>query len=202
MPLDGYDKMRGAVELDGLNHIVGRGDGADDESIADGADGLMMTGIDRCFEPVSGNKQGGRQHCCEPRSWGDMDGMGIENFPAGVVIDRCRQVLNQRAIPPDIEALQTGADGEDRLMEVKGVLQQELVDGGAGRISGTAFRDTGVTVSFRVNVVATAWKQDPLNGEENAGNAILSFMKGNQNRCHAGGMEGGQIGRKRALVVS
>jgi hypothetical protein len=108
-----------------------------------------------------------------------MDGMGIENFPAGAVIDRCCQVLNQRAIPPDVEALQTGADGEDGLVEAKGVLQQELVYGGARRVSGATFGDTGFAVSLRVNVVATARKQDPLNGEENAGNAILSLMEGN-----------------------
>jgi hypothetical protein len=196
MPLDGYNEMRGAIQLNSFNHVVFRGDCADEEVVSYSVDGLVMTRVDLNFQPVAGREQSGK-----PRFGVDAHRMGIENGAARAVIDRCSEVLNQTAIEPDIETLQTRADGEDGLVQIEGVLQQELVDGCAGGIGWAAFGYTGFAISLRVNIVATTGKQDALNTEKDAGHAGLALMERHKNGRHSGGMKGGQIRRERALIV-
>jgi len=45
-------------------------------------------------------------------------------------------VLNERSGAVDVEALQAVADAENGLVQVVGILQQEVVDGVAARIGG------------------------------------------------------------------
>ena len=86
-------------------------------------------------------------------------------------------------------------------MEVEGVLQQELIDGGAGGVGWATFGDAGFAISLWVNIIAASGKQDALDTKKNTGYSILPLMQRDQDGCHPGGMKGGQVGRKGTLIV-
>jgi hypothetical protein len=64
--------------------------------------------------------------------------VGFEDAAAGAWLTaRCRSgwgCPGSGAAAPDVEGLGALADGEDGLVEVEGVLDEELVDGGAGGV--------------------------------------------------------------------
>jgi len=86
-------------------------------------------------------------------------------------------------------------------MEVERILQEELVDSRAARVSLTAFGNAIFAISLRVNVVATAREQDSMCSMKQSRNAILTLVKRDENGGDAGGMKRGEIGRQRTLVV-
>ena len=127
--------------------------------------------------------------------------MGMDDFATGAVIHLGLDVLNERAVAPDIERLSAVADSKNGLLEVECVLQQELIDGGAGRVGLTTLGDWIFAKPLRVNVKAAARKQDALNTLEEAGDAVLAFVQGNDDGGNTRRVECGKIRRQRTLVV-
>jgi hypothetical protein len=197
MPLDRENEMARRVELNGLDNTIRRRDGADQKIVAGNADGLMVAGVDPRFGQVAGRNQAG-----QPGTRRNMDRMGLNDLPAGAVIDGGLQVLNQGAVAPYIQRLGAVADGEDGLLEVEGVLEEELVNGSAGGVRLAALRDWIFAKSLWVHIVKAAGEQNSLGSEEEPGNAIRALVKRNNNGGCARGVEGGKVGRQGALVVA
>ena len=91
---------------------------------------------------------------------GDLDGVGFEDFAARGVVDGAdavlfdlgRDVLNEGTTEVDVEGLGSVADGEDGFVVVEGVVDEELVDGGAGGVGGAAGGDGCLAVGVGVDV--------------------------------------------------
>jgi hypothetical protein len=128
--------------------------------------------------------------------------MGIHNGAARAVVDGGFQVLDERAIAPDVQGLRAVADSEDRLLEVESVLEKQLVYGRSGRIRRAAFGDSCLAIPFRINIIATAGEQDSLDSQKQFGNAVLALVEGKYDWGCTGGFEGGKVRRQRTLVVS
>jgi hypothetical protein len=141
----------------------------------------------------------------EPGSWGDFEGVGFEDGTFGGVVyggsDLGGDVLDEGASAPDVEGLQALTDGEDRLVEVEGVLQEELVNGGAWCVGRRALGDAGLTVFLRVDVGGAAGKKDSLDGGEDFGDALRRLVEGNGDGCSSGRVERVEVLGKSALVV-
>jgi len=79
--------------------------------------------------------------------------VGFNHLAARAVVDGGVEdgfeILNEGAVAPDIEGLCAVADGEDWLVEIEGVLEQELVDGGSGSVGRAAGGDGFFTVALR-----------------------------------------------------
>ena len=86
-------------------------------------------------------------------------------------------------------------------MEIKGVLEQEFVDGGAGSVGRPAGGDGFFAVALGVDVEAAAGKKDALNTGEKAGDALGGFVERNNHRVGASRLERGDVLREGALVV-
>ena len=84
------------------------------------------------------------------------------------------------------------ADGQNRLVQVEGILQQQLVHRGAGRVGLTALGDRIFAISLRVHVESAARQQNPLHPGQQPGHAVLALMQRNNHRRGAGGIEGRQ----------
>ena len=106
-------------------------------------------------KPVTGSAGASAEVRSEPRrEWGATaasvgDGDG---FAGGVVDGDGGEVLEEGAAAPDVEGLEAEADGEDGLVEVVGVLEEEFVDVFAGGVGGGALGDGVVAVFLRVDV--------------------------------------------------
>jgi len=111
------------------------------------------------------------------------------------------EILNKSAVAPDVEGLCAVADGEDGLVEIEGVLEQELVDGGAGSVGRPAGGDRFFVVALRVDVEAAAGKKDTLDTSEKASDALGSFVERNDHCVGAGRLHGGDVLREGALIV-
>jgi hypothetical protein len=111
------------------------------------------------------------------------------------------EILNEGAVAPDIEGLCAVADGEDGFVEIEGVLEQELVDGGAGSVGRPAGGDRFLAVALGVDVEAAAGKKDTLGTSEKASDALGGFVERNDHGVGASGSERGDVLRERALVV-
>ena len=120
--------------------------------------------------------------------------MRLDHLAAGAMIDRGLQILNQRAVAPDIQTLSTVADGQDRLVEVEGVLKQQLIHGGPGRVGLAALGNWIFAKSLWVNIVAAARQQDSLHPDKQLGDAILALVQGNDNRRSPGGFKRSKVG--------
>ena len=131
--------------------------------------------------------------------------MGFNHLAARAVVDGGVEdgfeILNEGAVAPDIEGLCAVADGEDGFVEIEGVLEQELVDGGSGSVGRAAGGDGFFTVALRGDVEATAGKKDTLDTSEKASDAIGGFVERNDHGVGAGRLEGGDVLREGALVV-
>ena len=79
--------------------------------------------------------------------------------------------MNQRAPAPDVEDLDAEADGEDGLVEIVGVLEEELIDVFARAVGGSALGDRILAVFLRVYVSWTAREKDGLAGVNEVGNS-------------------------------
>jgi hypothetical protein len=121
--------------------------------------------------------------------------MGIDDFATGAVIHLGLDVLNERAVAPDIERLSAVADSKNGLLEVECVLQQELIDGGAAGVGLAALGDWIFAKSLRIDIETAAGQQDPLNTEKQPCDAVRSLVQGNNNGGYTGGVEGSKVGR-------
>jgi len=199
MPLNSDDEVIGRVELDGLDDAVLGGDGDDAQIVADAMDGLVVAGVDLDGRLACGKEPGETGARC------DLDRVSLDDGATGAVIHGGvgldREILIERTVAPDIEALGAVADAEDGFVQVEGVLEEEFVDGGTGGIVGAAFGDRSLTVTLRIDVVPAAGQQNTLDGGEQSGDAVGPLMEGHDDGGGSGGVKGGQIGRERALVV-
>jgi hypothetical protein len=91
--------------------------------------------------------------------------------------------------------------GEDWLVEIERVLQQEFIDRRTARIDLAAFWNWIFAISSWVNIVSAAREQDSLDPEQQLGDAVPALMEWNYYRSRPSGMERGKIGWQRALVV-
>ena len=200
MPLHSHNKVIGGIEFDGLNHAVGGRKGGDAQRSADLMDGLMMAGVDLWLGILVGWFECGEACAgCEPDRvrFGDEAAGGVVHCFA----ELGGQVLIEGAIAPDIEGLGAMADAEDGLVETEGILNHELIDGGASGVGRAAGWDTIFAKSLRVYIVAAAGEQDALSTGEHAGDTVLALMERDDDGGSTGGLKRGQIERQRALVV-
>ena len=135
----------------------------------------------------------------------DFNGVGFDNFAAGLVIDLGVkdgfEVLNKRAVAPDVEALQPLADAEDGLVEVEGVLQKKHVDGGACGIGRTAGGNAFFSVARGIDIETTAGKKNSLSRGEEGCDVRGAFVEGDDESLGTCGLKRGKILREGALVV-
>jgi hypothetical protein len=127
--------------------------------------------------------------------------MSVGNSATRLMIHFGLDVLNKRAVAPNVEGLSTVADGKDRLLEVEGILEEKLIDGGAGWICVPAFGDSSFTKSLRVNVEEATREQNTLNAVKQPCDAVRALVQGNDDGGDTDGMKGGKVGRQRTLVV-
>ena len=116
----------------------------------------------------------------ESRVGGDLYGMGFQHGAAGAVVD-CGSdlrgnVLDQRAPAPDIKGLNALADGENGLVEIKGVLEEELVDGCAVSVGALGLGDGRLAVFLGVDVGGTSGQEDSVAGGEDFRYALGCFV--------------------------
>ena len=135
----------------------------------------------------------------------DGDGMGIGDAATGAVIDGGAddggQILDEGAVAPDIEGLCAMADAEDGLVQIEGVLEEELVDGGAGGVVGAAGGDRGFAVALGIDIEKTAGEEDAVGGGEEFGDAIGALVERDEDNGCSCRLQGGDVGRKTPLVV-
>jgi len=176
MPLDTHHKMIRGVQFHRFNYTIVGADCRYAQVISYAADRLMMAGITFGLENVPGCEG-------EARSGRDADWVRIDDIPTRAMIDRsqedCFEVLNERPIPPDIQSLRTMADGKDRLVQVKRILQQEFVNRSASRVGRTTGGDARFTIAFGIYIEAASGKQHTLDAGQQPGDAILALMQGN-----------------------
>jgi len=189
MPLHADNEVRSRVELDGFNDAIDRGDRSDEQVVAGDSDGLMMARIDLWDGSLGGRNQPG-----ESRTGSYPSRMRIGNSAPRLMIHFGLDVLDQGPVAPDVERLGAVTDGKNGLLEVEGVLQQELIHGGTGGVGFATLGDWVFAKSLRVNIEAAARKQHPLNTEKQPGDAVRSFVQRNNNGGYTGRVKGGKIG--------
>ena len=124
----------GLAAFDGFDDSVLRAAGGDAEAVAGDADGLVVAGVDGEAEEavLFGGFFGGEERA-EEGFGRDGGSVGYGYGAAGGVIDgQEAEVLDEGSAAPDVEDLDAEADGEDGLVEVVGVLEEEFVDVFAG----------------------------------------------------------------------
>jgi hypothetical protein len=197
MPLYPQYKMLARVQLDRLDHPIRRRNSAYEQTVAGSPYCLMVAGVDlRLGDKPARNK------VSQPRAGHYLYRVGLGNIPAWAVIDSGLQILNQRPIQPDIQILHAVADGENGLVEVEGVLEQELVNGGSGRVGLTTFWNSIFSVSLWIDIKLAAGQENTLNPREQTGDTIRALVQGNDDRRSTCRTKGGQVERQRPLVVS
>lgn len=131
--------------------------------------------------------------------------MGFCHGAAGAVVYGCADlggdVLDECAAAPDVQRLRALADGEDGLVKIEGVLDEELVDGGAVGVGVFALGDSRFAVFLGIDVGGAAGEEDAMAGGEDLGNALRGLMERDGNGCGSGGVEGVEVLRQAALVV-
>jgi hypothetical protein len=102
--------------------------------------------------------------------------MGLGDVPSWPVIDDCIQILNQRAIAPDVQRLHTMADSQYRLVKAEAFLEQQFVNRSAGRVRFLADRHGTFAISLRVNVVTAPRQQDSLHSRKQSRHPFLALV--------------------------
>ena len=118
------------------------------------------------------------------------------------MIDRRLQILNQRAIAPDIQGLRAVADAKDRLVQVEGVLQQQLIGGGARRGQPRRTQGWRFAISLRIHVKAAAGQQDSLHARQKLGHAFLPLVERHNHRRRSGSLQRAQDMRQERPLYS
>jgi hypothetical protein len=208
MPLDTEDEVsawivRILAAFDGLDDSVLRTSGGDAEAIARDADGLMVAGVDGEAEEVF--LLGSffcSEECAEEGLGGDGGTVGNRDFAAcGVVDGKWAEVLYERSAAPGVEDLDAETDGEERLVEVVRVLEEEFVDVFAGWVGGCALGDGIVAVLVRVDVSSAAGKEDGLTGVDEFDGLDRCGVEGDLDGLAAASFNAGCILRPGAPVV-
>jgi hypothetical protein len=208
MPLDSDDEVGnrafcGLSPFYSLDYGVLRAAGGDSEAVAGDSDGLMVAGVDGKAEVAvlfgrliwgdEGAKEGvgGNGRC-----------VGDGNAAARGMVDReDAEVLDQSSTAPDVEELEAEADGQDGLVEVVGVLEEEFVDVFAGVIGRSALRKRILAVFVRVDVGGAAREEDGLTGVDEIGYLGGGGMQRNLDGGAAGPLDCGGILGPGTLVI-
>jgi len=196
MPLHADHEVSGRVELDSFNDAIDWRDSSHKQIVAGDPDGLMMAGVD-----LWQGSFGGRDDPAKPGPGSDLRRMSMGNGAARLMIHRSLQVLDQGAVAPDVERLRAVADGENGLLEIECILQQELVDGRAAGVGLATLWDRIFAKSLRVHIEAASRQQDALNPAKQPGNAVRPLVQRDNDGGYACGVKGGKIGGQGALVV-
>jgi len=200
MPLDSDDEVSGGA-FGGLTALYGfddgilRAAGGDAEAVAGDADGLMVAGVDG--EAQEAILLGGLfmgEEGAEERRRDDGGGVGDGyGFACGVVDGHGGEVLDEGSAAPDVEGLQAEADGEDGLVEVMGVLNEELVYIFAGGVGGAALGDGVLAVLLGVDVGGAAGEEDGLAGVDEVGCFGGGGGEGDRDWLAAAALDGGSV---------
>ena len=158
---------------------------------AKGGVGLSVAGV--------GNEAG------EAGAGGDLERVSFEDGAVRGVVNVCAylrgDVLEEGAAAPDVEGLGALADGEDRLVQVEGVLNEELIDVGAQGVGRGGVRTAGLGVFLRIDVGGGTGEEDAVAGGEDFGDALRGLVERNGDGRGSGGVEGVEVLRKGAEVV-
>jgi len=188
MPLYSQYEVVSRIELNGLDHIVHGAESSDEKIVADTTNRLVVARVAFLLKDAPCHR-GQSRTGCNP-NW-----VRIHNSSSGCVIDLCiqyrLQILNERAVQPDIQCLSTVADRQDRLVEVECILQQQFIDCGSAGIGGAAGRDPLFAVVLRIHIKTAPRKKNALGSGEEARNPILALMERDDDWSHAGGLECG-----------
>ena len=115
------------------------------------------------------------------RSFRNADRVGIHNISTRSMIDgsvqHCFQILNQRAIQPDVQSLNTVADRENRLVKVERVLQQKFVDSGATGIGRATSWNPLFAITLGINVKPATREEHTMGSREETRHAVLALME-------------------------
>jgi hypothetical protein len=197
MPLNPEDKVRrsafrGLAALYRLNNGILWAASGDTEAIPGDADRLMVARVDgKAEEKVLLWSLGCGDKSAEEGVWGNRGGVSDGDTAAsGMVYGEESQVLDQRAATPDIEELDSEADGEDWLIEVVGVLDEKLIHIFAKAISGGALGDRFLPVLVRVHVGRATGQQHSLAGVDKVGDGRRSGNEWDFNRLAATALDG------------
>src|SRR5277367_5917652 len=162
----GRGAFGGLTAFYSLNNAVLRTTGRDSEAIAGNADRLVVAGVYREAEEIvllwglAMGKEG-----AEHGVWGDCGTVGDGHAAAcGVVYRKDGEILNESAAAPHIEELNAEADGEDWLVEVVGVLDEEFVNIFAEAVGWGALGDGLLAVFLWIDVCWTTGEEDSLAG--------------------------------------
>ena len=143
----------------------------------------------------------GRQKLRQPRSLRNPYWVRLDHFPARLMVYPCLQILNQGPIAPDIQGLRSVTNGEDRLVKIECVLQQQLVNRGSRAIDLATLWNRIFAISLWVYVEAAARQHYPADPCQKRCNPFLRLMKGDDDRCSPDCFEGCQVSRQRPLIV-
>jgi hypothetical protein len=171
MPLDTEDEVGGGAfgglaAFDAFDDSILRAPGRYAEAVTRNADGLMVAGVDwQTKEAVLFGRFFVGEKAAE-EGFGRGGGGVRDGYlaPRGVVDRENVEVLNQSPATPDVEDLDAEADGEDWLIEVVGILEEELIDVFARVVGRGALGDGVLAIFVRVDVSGTAGKKDGLAG--------------------------------------
>ena len=111
------------------------------------------------------------------------------------------QILDERSVAPDVQALQAEADAQDWLVHVECILKQQLVCRGPCRVCLSAFGNWIFAISLRVNITVTTGQQDSLYPREQPGYTVLPLMQRDQDRLRPCRMKGEEVLWQCALVI-
>ena len=150
MPLHRHHKVSRRVEFDGFNHAILRRNRAHQQVVPGDTNRLVVAGVDLDFGPSL------RQQLSQPGSGRDVNRVRLNNVAAGPVIDGGIQILNERPVAPDIEALRAVADGEDWFVQIESILEDQFVNRRTRGIVFSTLRNARLSVPLGVDIEAAA----------------------------------------------
>src|SRR6266851_228845 len=208
MPLDAEDEVGGGAfggqaAFYGFDDGVLRAAGGYSEAVAGDADGLVVAGVDG--ETKKAVLLGGfvvRNDGAEEGVGGYGGGVGYGYGTASRVIYRhWHEMLDQGSSAPDVEGLDSEADGEDGFVEVVGVLNEEFVHILPGGVGGGALGDGILAVLVGVDVGGAAGEEDGLAGVDEVGCLAGGGGEGDFDSFATGSLDCHSVLGPRALVV-
>ena len=166
--------------FDGLDDGVLRAARGDVQAVAGDGERLVVAGVDgQAEEAVLFGGFVLHDEAAEQGIRRDGGGVGHCDGAAGGVVDgHGGEVLDEGSAAPDVERLHAEADAEQRLAQVMGVLEEQLVDGLAAGVGGGGLGFGVLAVLLRVDVGAAAGEQDALAAVDEVGDGGCGRLSG------------------------
>jgi hypothetical protein len=137
----------------------------DPEAISGDSDCLVVAGVDGKPQEAFLLRNLGGDDLTQCRFRDHSRDMGHGDGAPGGMIDRHGgEILNQGSSAPDIQRLGSETDGQEGLIEVMGILDQEFVNVLTRWIGGIALRNRILAVLLWVYIRRRAGKQNPMAG--------------------------------------